>query len=199
MLRDQLHTYLYPVHRIDAATSGVVLFALDSSSAAAIQRQFAQREISKLYFAITRGWVGPEGSIESPLDGAECATSFKRLSAVDLPVHVSHHPTSRYSLVSVEPETGRTHQIRRHFAHLRHPLIGDTIYGDGKHNRFFRGRIPSGGLFLKAYAIAFRHPQTGEPIYIRSRWNRPWLEAFDLFGVCPSGPYAALSASPVRT
>jgi tRNA pseudouridine65 synthase len=77
------------------------------------------------------------------------------------------------------------HQIRRHFAHLSHPLIGDTVYGDGKHNRIFRDLLGDRGLFLKAYSLEFIHPTTGQPLFISSRWNHLWHKAFDLFQACP--------------
>jgi len=198
IVRDQLGSYIYPVHRLDVATSGVLLFALDSSSAARIQAQFAARTITKRYFAIVRGWTSEEGKVDSPLDGAASETAFTRIATMELPAPSKRYATSRYSLAAVEPLTGRRHQIRRHLAHLRHPLVGDTIYGDGTHNRIFRERIPQSGLFLKAYSIQLAHPRSGEELVIRSRWNRAWLEAFDLFGMCPITPERVTRSSVSR-
>lgn len=188
LLRRQIDRYLYPVHRIDGATSGVLVFALDSDSASNIQAQFRNHDVRKTYFAIVRGWVGTEGLIDSPLAGAESRTRYQRLATVELPHPVGRYETARFSLVQASPETGRMHQIRRHFAHIRHPLIGDSLYGDGKQNRFFRERITELGenrLFLKAHAIRLKHPATGEPLEIRARWDHSWHRSFDLFGVCP--------------
>ena len=185
LLRKQISSYLYPVHRLDGATSGVLLFALDREAAANIQTQFQSREIAKTYYAVVRGWVEPAGKIEYALNEMESSTSFSRIATVELPVAVGRYATSRYSLVQVKPETGRMHQIRKHFSHLRHPLIGDTIYGDGLHNRFFREKIAGSGLFLKAHSLSFKHPSSEKRIQLIARWNHTWHEAFDLFGVCP--------------
>jgi tRNA pseudouridine65 synthase len=185
LLRKQIGTYLYPVHRLDGATSGVLLFALDQTMAAEIQRQFQEREISKTYFALVRGWVEGEGSIRAPLSGVPCETAFQCVGQTEFPVSWGAHSTSRYSLVAIKPLTGRMHQIRRHFAHIRHPLVGDTIYGDGKHNRFFRELVPGSRLYLKAYSLKLNHPDLSRPIKIAARWNHHWHQVFDHFGVCP--------------
>jgi tRNA pseudouridine65 synthase len=185
ILRKQIDRYLYPVHRLDGATSGVLLFALSAEAASRVQSQFQSQGIRKTYFAVVRGWVEPEGVIDSALDDAPSRTSFSRLGTLELPVEVARYPTSRYSLVRVHPHTGKMHQIRRHFAHIRHPLIGDSIYGDGKHNRFFRDKIVGSGLFLKAYSLALTHPRSGCALKITSRWNHEWHQLFDLFGICP--------------
>jgi tRNA pseudouridine65 synthase len=192
ILRNQIGRYLYPVHRLDGATSGVLIFALNSESAALIQAQFQNQTIKKTYFAVVRGWVESDGVIDHPLssDGEsenrlESKTSYSRVGQVELPVVIARYPTARYSLVRVHPHTGRMHQIRRHFLHLRHPLIGDTIYGDGKHNRFFRDKIGGSGLFLKAYSLSMTHPVSQMPLTIVSRWNHQWHQMFDLFGICP--------------
>jgi tRNA pseudouridine65 synthase len=190
LLRRQIGSYLYPVHRLDGATSGVLLFALDGEAAAALQQQFQNREITKIYFAMVRGWTDAEGRIESPLSGAESVTHFTRIATTELPVAVGRYPSTRYSLVHVRPETGRMHQIRRHFEHLRHPLIGDSTYGDGPHNRFFKERIPGSSLFLKAHSIAFTHPSTRKMIRLKAPWNHVWHQAFEMFGVCPFTPPA---------
>ena len=192
LLRRQIEKYLYPVHRIDRATSGVVLYALTPDAAREISRQFQEKEVRKTYFAVTRGWTPAEGRIEHPLKSEhdeavkkESLTSYARIGQLELPVPNGPHPTSRYSLVRAEPHSGRMHQLRRHFAHLSHPLIGDTVYGDGKHNRVFRELLDERALFLKAYSITFTHPVSGQKIAIHARWNHLWHRIFDLFGICP--------------
>lgn len=193
ILKNQLNAYLYPVHRLDRATSGVLVFGLTTESAGVLAQQFRDREAKKTYFCVVRGWVQEEGVIDSPLaSGAdlkgppvEATTYFKRIAQVELPHPVGRYSSARYSLLSVEPKTGRMHQIRRHFEHLRHPLIGDTIYGDGRQNRFFRETLGIEGLMLKAYALELRHPKTNSPLRVQSRWNHTWHQVFEVFGVCP--------------
>jgi tRNA pseudouridine65 synthase len=194
LLREQLGQYLYPVHRLDAATSGVLLFALSSDAAARIQELFVSGRICKTYIAVVRGWTDVQGTIdyaiaEEPRTARQHAvTDFQTVAKVELPWAIGRYATARYSIVDVQPRTGRMHQIRKHFRHLAHPLLGDTMYGDGRHNRYLRERITGSGLYLKAYALAFRHPFTGEAIRLLSRWNDPWHRVFDLFGVCPWFP-----------
>lgn len=192
ILRDQLGKYLYPVHRLDRATSGVLLFGLSSEAASRFNAMFEKREIHKTYFAVTRGWLPDEGEIDHPLsDGDEDSqkkaslTRFLTVGRTELPISSGPHSTSRYTLVRVHPLTGRMHQIRKHFSHLSHPLIGDTVYGDGKHNRIFRDLLRERKLLLKAHSLRFNHPMTGAPIILETRWEHAWHQVFELFGVCP--------------
>jgi tRNA pseudouridine65 synthase len=144
------------VHRLDRATSGVLVLALDPGAARWLGTAFAERRVHKRYLAIVRGWVGERGVIDSPLheEGAPApaaaVTAFARLSCFEVPVPVGRYATGRYSLVEAFPHTGRMHQLRRHFAHLRHPIVGDVRYGDGRHNRMFRERFGVHRLLLHA-------------------------------------------------
>jgi tRNA pseudouridine65 synthase len=105
----------------------------------------------------------------------DAATEYRRLATVELPHPVGRYATARYSLIVVTPRTGRMHQIRRHLKHLFHPVIGDTTYGDGKHNEFFRERFQCSRLLLHAREITFIHPLSGQPISI----SAPLDDAFD--------------------
>jgi tRNA pseudouridine65 synthase len=180
--------YLYPIHRLDRATSGVLLFSFDAETARKTAGLFRDRQVKKTYFSLVRGWTPPEGVIDSPLTEKESLTRYFTVGHTEIQQPVGRYATARYSLVRAEPETGRMHQIRRHFAHLSHPIIGDTIYGDGKHNRFFRDQFEIRNLFLKAYSLELTHPVTQANLVIRTRWNSMWLKAFELFGVCPIAP-----------
>jgi tRNA pseudouridine65 synthase len=201
LLRKQLNQYLYPVHRLDRATSGVVLFGLTQFSARNLCALFRNQEIKKTYFCVARGWTAENGEINRSLkseiednsetwsdfenEAKDSLTVFQRIDKIALPYAVGKHSTSRYSLVRVLPQTGRRHQIRRHFHSASHPLIGDSIYGDGKHNRIFRDDLKIPGLLLKAQSLEFSHPHTGQLLKISSRWNGLWHQVFDLFGICP--------------
>jgi tRNA pseudouridine65 synthase len=185
LLRKQLEQFLYPVHRLDRATSGVLLFAFQSEVARELNVALAAGQCRKTYFAVVRGWTKEDDTIEHPLEDRVTITSYERVATLELPESVGRYPTARYSLVKVSPRTGRTHQIRRHFAHLSHPLIGDTVYGDGRHNQFFREKLDFRGLFLKAYSLEFTHPVTSRPMKINARWNDLWHRAFDVIGTCP--------------
>jgi tRNA pseudouridine65 synthase len=172
---------LYPLHRLDRPTSGVLLFAAEREAAREGFTLFREGLVEKTYFAVVRGWIPESGVIDSPLADdlgglrgenpapqrvREAVTEFRRLAAVEIPFAVSKHPTTRYSLAEIHPLTGRRRQIRRHFKHFFHPLIGDTTYGEGRHNRFFREQFGCSRLLLAAVRLALPHPFTGERLDI---------------------------------
>ena len=164
-LRDQCGRKVYPLHRLDRPTSGVVLFAFSKEIAAEFFRIFREREVKKTYLALVRGWTDDNGTIDSPLKTSggneqDALTLYKTLEKFQLPIPVGPYEQSRYSLVEIDLKTGRTHQIRRHFAHLRHPLVGDTTYGDGRHNIMFRENFNSHRLMLAAVKLEMPHPIT---------------------------------------
>lgn len=183
MLRDQIGQHVYPVHRLDKPTSGVLLFALDPETAARMTQQFTDRCVKKQYLAIVRGHVPDWGSIDKSLreerdpmtdrraDPAKPAqvalTRYKTLARIELPHPVGPYATSRYSLLSLTPETGRRHQIRRHLNHIAHPIIGDVNHGDRHHNRFFREHFDCHRLLMMARALEFLHPESGQRLIIK--------------------------------
>ena len=175
-LRDQLGSTVYPVHRLDKATSGVLLFALNAAAARSLGAAFERGAITKRYLAIVRGWPPAALAIDHPLarlhDAYEpgepseelqpAVTQLTRLATAELPVCVDRYPVSRYALVALAPRSGRRHQLRRHLKHAGYPIIGDTTYGQGGHNRLFRGRFANDRLLLAAVSLALAHPRTGE-------------------------------------
>lgn len=171
-LRDKLGRWVYPVHRLDRPTSGVLLFALSPEAAARLCLAFRSRIVDKSYLAVVRGVAADHGVVDSPITeepGAEpqtALTEYRRLAEAELSVPVGRYATARYSLVDVRPHTGRRHQIRRHFAHLRHPIVGDTAHGDGRHNRLFRERFGLWRLLLFATAVSFVHPWTARQVTV---------------------------------
>lgn len=160
LARDMTHRYVYPVHRLDRGTSGVLVFAFDGATAGLLQDHFRDKSVQKRYVALVRGLTPDEGCIDHPVPRSpkgprvDAVTHFRRLAiAID-----------RYSLVEALPQTGRLHQIRRHMKHISHPLIGDTAYGDGRENRRLRSEFDLKRLALHAMSIRFVHPHTGERI-----------------------------------
>ena len=175
MLRDQIGQKVWPVHRLDRATSGVLLFALDRDTASAVGKQFMAQTVAKRYLAVARGWVDEEGEIDHPLkkhksdeEGQPSVTRYRRLATAELPIAMGEHGTVRYSLVEVFPKTGRRHQIRRHFKHISHHLIGDTTYGDGRHNRVFRQHLGCHRLLLHSSRLELTHPQDGHRLGVEA-------------------------------
>lgn len=198
IVRDQIGQYVYPVHRLDKPTSGVLLFALDKEAAKMASDMFSSGSISKKYMALVRGYVEEEGYIDHPLkqmldtkaqkeqgitkESQEAQTYYKRLRTVELPYEVSRYPTARYSLVSLLPKTGRKHQLRRHMKHINHHMIGDTKHGRGEHNKFFREKFGVHRLLLHANRMYFKHPETGEDIEISAPPDQTFETLFEAFG-----------------
>ncbi|MFN2335178.1 MAG: pseudouridine synthase [Wenzhouxiangellaceae bacterium] len=186
-LRDQLGQRVWPLHRLDRATSGVLLFALDVDTAAAVGRQIMQRRLGKRYLAVVRGFTERSGRIDYPLSMPDdrpdqaALTGYRRLATMELPIPIGRYPVARYSLIEVQPETGRTHQIRRHFKHLFHPLIGDTTYGEGRHNRLFRQRFGCHRLLLHAVELVLVHPYTHAVVHIRAPTRGSFRDIEEVF------------------
>lgn len=181
-VRDYVGQRVYPLHRLDRPTSGVLLFALDQTTASQMAPLFHRGGVRKQYLAVVRGYTASEGRIDHSLkrlsvrrrpkacDGRlqDAVTTYRRLGKIELPFGVDRYPTSRYSLVALKPKTGRRHQLRRHMKHIAHPIIGDTCYGKGVHNRFFADHFGCPSLLLSAVALSFEHPLTGTTIGIRA-------------------------------
>lgn len=173
---------VYPIHRIDRQTSGVVMFAANSESAAKFGEQLEEGTLSKYYVALVRGVISQEGIIDHPIPRKEngrrvpAITEFVKLqSAQTEPRHVS--------LVLAKPLTGRLHQVRRHFKHLSHPIIGDANYGKGPINREMRDRYGLERLALHAIGVAFMHPYTGKPLRIDAALPTDLVQPFAKMGI----------------
>lgn len=179
---------LYLAHRLDRATSGVVLLAADRDMAAALGRQFMQRSVRKAYLGVVRGWPESEGVVDYPLDAPgkrearPARTQWRRLATVELPLAMGRYPQQRYALLWLEPETGRYQQIRRHLHHVSHPLIGDTTHGRGDHNRLFRVHFGVHRLLLHAWRVALAHPRSGEPLEIEAPLDADWRRLLQRLG-----------------
>lgn len=192
LLRDQLGQKVYPVHRLDRKTSGVLLFALDEATNSEMQRKFMQGEITKTYHAIVRGYTPDSGEIDYPLkrdDGVvqDAVTYFETLMRTEVPFAVGKHPTSRYSLVKLNPLTGRMHQLRKHMAHILHPIIGDRPHGCNKQNRFFKERFDMMQMMLHAVELGFAHPVSAKVMVITAPFRPEFLRMLGVLKMADGG------------
>jgi len=220
LVRDQIGKYVYPVHRLDRPTSGVLLFALTKDVAQKMNEAFAKKsdsangdveinagegdeqndeteKLTKTYYALIRGHLPlAEHSklIDHPLkekldklgdknvsrDKApqSAQTYYHVIKQASLPIPLGKFESVRYSLVKLEPITGRRHQIRRHLAHLRHPIIGDINYGDNKQNPFFIKHFGFKRLMLIAKSLSFIHPITKKKVTITAEFDEQWQLVF---------------------
>lgn len=196
-LRDQLGQHVFPLHRLDRPTSGVLLFALSSEIASQVMPMFANHDMEKTYHAIIRGWIEQGDVLDYPLKveldkiadkfasedkpPQSAVTAYQPLAKVEVPYSTGRFATSRYGLLEMKPTTGRKHQLRRHMHHLSHPIIGDTTHGDGKHNRLFREQYDAHRLMLHASELTFIHPFTEQSLTIKAGFDDVWLRLFDQF------------------
>ena len=188
-LRNQIGgQYVYPIHRLDRKTSGVLLFALDKESLKIMNDSFATREVEKKYLAILRGWSPEEMTIDYDLtndDGVKqnAITYFHRLQTTEIDLVYNKHPTSRYCLVEAIPETGRMHQLRKHFKHIFHPILGSRPHGCNKQNKLWLESFGLKGMMLHAHQLVFNHPITNEKITLNAKVNEEFAKVGDILGL----------------
>lgn len=188
-LRAQVDGPLHAVHRLDRATSGVLLVARDAVVAAELGRQPMARTVEKRYLAVVRGWPAEQGEIDYPLSGASlrgeakpALTRWRRLATVEVPLALGRYAQQRYALLEVAPETGRYRQIRRHFHHVSHHLLGDTSHGRGDHNRLIRQHYGVHRLLLHAWRLGLVHPVTQRPLQLQAPLDAAWERLLLAFG-----------------
>lgn len=177
--------WLQPVHRLDKPTSGIVLFAQKGDALNALKLEFVHRRTKKTYFAVVRGWTEDEGIVEKPLPTAhsdkpkEARTAYRTLARCTINHPVGPYDTARYSLVECTPSTGRFHQIRLHFRHLRHPIVGDSRYGDKAHNRFLASEWGVDTLMLHAGKLTLQAPNHADKIALQANVHEGWSKLLD--------------------
>lgn len=190
MVRDMLGRHVYLVHRLDRGTSGVLLLALDPDTARRLAGQFELQRTRKTYIGFVRGWPAEAGVIEHPLARIEedlprtdrglvdqpkdALTRWRRLGRIEVASTIGPHPSCRYALLELKPETGRQHQIRRHLKHASHPLVGDATYGKGVHNRWWAQRLGVTRLWLHALRLELEHPASGKPLVLEAPLTTEW-------------------------
>ncbi len=184
LTRDAIGQKVFPIHRLDKPTSGLLLFALDSDTARKLGQQFMEHRIEKTYQAICRGWSEDTGIIDHPLKYKKdkiadkhkqesatpqhAVTKYKTLATTTVDHQIGKFTQQRYSLIELYPQTGRKHQLRRHLNHIHHPIIGDVKYGDRHHNHFFNDWLGQHRLYLAAISLRFQHPYTQESMTIHA-------------------------------
>ena len=194
---DQIGQHVFPVHRLDKPTSGVLLMALSSEVACLLAQQFE-------HHTIVRGYVNDANIIDYALTAEKdkiadkyaskisqpqsSITHYMPLAKVECPLQIGRYPTSRFSLLALTPKTGRKHQLRRHMAHIRHPIIGDTSHGDLRQNRGVSYHFATNRLMLHASYLSFRHPMTSDKLQLIAKWDYAWmrlLTQFNWLGIVP--------------
>ena len=199
-VRAQVEGPLHLIHRLDRATSGVLLIGRNAEVAGTLGRQFMQRDVEKTYLAVCRGWPAETGELDYPLPGVRenserkpALTRWRRLDTIEVPIAISRYPQQRYALVEISPRPGATPDPSS-FAHLRHPLIGDTSHGRTEHNRLFKQHFGVHRLLLHARTLTFDHPLDGRRLSIEAPLDAEFaglLQRFD-WPLFPTSPEAEL-------
>jgi tRNA pseudouridine65 synthase len=177
----------YPIHRLDRKTSGIILLATQTAYVSRFQELFTNNEIQKIYYGIVRGFAPATKIIDSPVKGRDAEvykdaeTHLKTLEKVTLDIPVKPYDTSRYSLVELQPKTGRLHQLRIHMNKISHPLINDAKYGDKNHDLMYEREFGWTNLFLHAGSLRFQHPFTQENLNLKAEFPQDWITLFDKF------------------
>lgn len=199
MTRDLTGKQVFPLHRLDKPTSGVLLFAFNNETAAALGHQFMDHTIQKKYLAICRGWTNESGVIDRALkyqkdklesqhkSGGDilqnAQTAYSTLATTTVNHTIGKYSCQRYSLVELSPSTGRKHQLRRHLNHISHPIIGDVKHGDRHHNHFFNDWLGQHRLYLAATGLTFTHPITQNQMTIEAPLESSFQRALDRLSV----------------
>lgn len=184
-LRDQVGQTVFPVHRLDRKTSGTLLFALTKNVNSQMQQLFSDRKTHKKYHAIVRGFAPKMEKIEYALVNdrgtkQNAVSVIKSLEYFEINTPFGNHPTSRYSLVEMKPETGRFHQLRKHAAHIFHPIIGDRPHGCNKQNRLWKEKWNMTRMLLHASELTFNHPILKEDIFINAPFDKTFSEVIEM-------------------
>ena len=188
LLRDQIQQPVYPAHRLDRKTAGVLLFSLNKAMDSKAQMLFAERQTEKVYLAIVRGYTEDSFTIDYPLkkeNGTEqeAITHIRTLQRVELPIPMGKFETSRYSLVEARPVTGRMHQIRRHLAHVFHPILADRPHGCNKQNKMWKERFAMDTMMLHALELSFTQPTSQAAVRIKAPLQPEFIRTLALLNM----------------
>ena len=180
-LRDQIGQHVFPSHRLDRPTSGVLLFALSSEIANLMCEQFEQKYVQKSYLAVVRGYLQGKERIDYPLK-IQLDKIADKFSQEDKEPQEAVTDYEGLKIVKLIPHTGRKHQLRRHMKHIFHPILGDTQYGDLHQNRALMSHLGCSRLFLHSDSLSFIHPITKEQITITAGLDEQWQQLMNQFG-----------------
>jgi len=186
-LKEQLGCQVYPAHRLDRKTSGIIILLKDKQYASQFQDLFISKSIQKTYYAIVRGFSPDAGTIDTPVKNddtgiyKDALTHYKTVKTIALDIPVQPYDGSRYSLVQLIPETGRMHQLRKHLNKISYPIIGDYKYGDRFHNRMFETEFNCTYMFLHAHQLGFTHPITNKKLQLTADFPADWEILFQKF------------------
>lgn len=188
ILRDQLGQTVFPAHRLDRKTGGILLFSLTKEMDHLIQNEFYNQKVAKKYLAILRGYAPESGTIDYDLtkdNGTvqNAITHYRTLQHVEIPFPQGKFESARFSLIEAQPETGRFHQLRKHFAHLRHPIIGDRPHGCNKQNKWWKETFEMESMMLHASALEFTHPITKEIVTIQAHPQAEFVRVCELLKI----------------
>ncbi len=161
-----------PAHRLDRETSGVVVVAKTRQAIVKLSEIFTEGDTKKVYLALVKGRLEKQGVIDVPLAEHQQTATNKSTRGVNMQSALTRYQliaqARDVALAEVEIETGRTHQIRRHFASINHPVVGDSKYGDFPFNRRARGEWGAKRMFLHAARLGIPHPVTGQAMTFRA-------------------------------
>lgn len=187
LLKKQTELDLYPIHRLDRKTSGILLLAKEKEFVKDYQQQFENNKVQKHYYAIVRGYCHSTGIIDTPTKNAEtkmykeALTEYETIETIELDIPVHPYDKSRYSLVKFTPKTGRMHQLRIHANKISHPIVGDYQYGDRFHNRMFENEFNWNNMFLHASELTIKQPNSGDSLILKSSFPADWDKLFETF------------------
>lgn len=184
MLRDQLGQRVYPAHRLDRKTSGLLLFSLQKEHLDACFKMFREKTIHKKYKALVRGFTEKSGTIDYALRSEngtlqEAVTHYTTIQRYEIALPFGKFNTSRYSLVELKPETGRMHQLRKHMAHIFHPIIGDRPHGCNKQNKLWKEKWAMTRMLLHASDLTFKHPIVENDIVLNAEYSKEFKTVLD--------------------
>ncbi|MGB0888040.1 MAG: pseudouridine synthase [Vicingaceae bacterium] len=186
-LAKQLGYPVYPAHRLDRKTSGIILLLKNKENVSQFQELFTSSNIQKTYYAIVRGFSSDKGVIDSPVKNDDTGiyknalTHYLSKTNIELTIPVHPYNSSRYSLIELKPQTGRMHQLRKHMNKINHPIVGDYKYGDRFHNRMFETEFNCIYMFLHAYSLEFIHPITNKKLFLKANFPSDWNKLFNKF------------------
>jgi tRNA pseudouridine65 synthase len=186
LVKHQIGKWVYPIHRLDRPTSGVLLLGLDKEFTSKLMQNWSNTR--KFYYALICGDYKEQGEFKFALkdrgkvnrDTGEKSDIYKDSHTLYWPIDHLEGVESKYTLCNVETRTGRMHQIRRHFARCVTPLVGDTKYGKAKFNNELRNNYEMRRLFLHCHTVGFVHPNTGEEVVIKCELSPELKESLKL-------------------